>query len=199
MQINSNLNRLSKNKIRQDMRFKRRQLSFIKQQQAAILLRQNLIKNKHVQQAQNIGVYFALNGEISLKPFIAWSFLQHKNIYVPRIQTYPKKLLQFVRYKQGDLLLPAKYQILQPKTKFKAQAICTLDVILLPLVAFDDSGKRLGMGGGFYDRLLAQIHPKAKPYLIGIAYSFQQVLNLPTDTWDIPLNAVITDANSFAF
>ena len=68
-----------------------------------------------------------------------------------------------------------------------------LDVILMPLVGFDNDGNRLGMGGGYYDRTLAYTrHAIKKPVLIGVAHDLQRVDRLPYASWDIPLNAIVT-------
>jgi 5-formyltetrahydrofolate cyclo-ligase len=76
-----------------------------------------------------------------------------------------------------------------------------LDVVLMPLVGFDRTGARLGMGGGFYDATFAfkqklstgSKTSTGKPALIGLAHACQQVESLATDTWDIPLFAIATD------
>ena len=67
-------------------------------------------------------------------------------------------------------------------------------MIGLPLVAFDERGNRLGMGGGFYDRTLAfSRRPGQKPVLIGCAYAFQEIRMLPAESWDIPLQFIATE------
>jgi 5-formyltetrahydrofolate cyclo-ligase len=71
-----------------------------------------------------------------------------------------------------------------------------LDVIVAPLVAFDRSGRRLGMGGGWYDRTLGfrRFHASfRRPWFIGLAYGFQEVARLEADAWDVPMDAVITE------
>ena len=71
-----------------------------------------------------------------------------------------------------------------------------LDVVLMPLVAFDESGNRLGMGGGFYDQTFSYKSRAAnvsKPLLIGVAYEFQRVDLLPTNWWDIGLDGIVTE------
>ncbi len=71
-----------------------------------------------------------------------------------------------------------------------------LDVVLVPLVGFDDAGNRLGMGGGFYDRHFSFLRSRThfrRPRLIGVAYEMQRLPKLPTDPWDVPLWAVVTD------
>jgi len=73
-------------------------------------------------------------------------------------------------------------------------------VILLPLVGFDRSGGRLGMGGGFYDRTLSYKTrtPKRPPILLGLAHNCQEVPQLSTASWDIPLQAIITDRRLYS-
>ena len=73
-----------------------------------------------------------------------------------------------------------------------------VDLLLLPLVAFDSAGTRLGMGGGFYDRSFAFLRDPAyqgkRPYLLGLAYTFQKTPDLLLrELWDVPLNAVATE------
>ena len=67
------------------------------------------------------------------------------------------------------------------------------DVVLAPLVAFDEHGSRLGQGGGYYDRTLGAIAPEFRPIMIGIAHSFQQVDHVPAESWDVPLDAIVTE------
>ncbi len=72
-----------------------------------------------------------------------------------------------------------------------------LDLICMPLVAFDRQGNRLGMGGGFYDRSLAYRRGRQswhKPRLLGIAHALQEVAELEPRPWDIPLSGVATEA-----
>lgn len=89
-----------------------------------------------------------------------------------------------------------RYGILEPQLNCShVSPVAQLDMILMPLVAFDSKGNRLGMGGGFYDRTLAHL-PKNKaqrPTLIGIAHQCQFVDALPVASWDIPLDYIITD------
>src|SRR5205814_709954 len=71
-----------------------------------------------------------------------------------------------------------------------------VDLVLLPVVAFDARGNRLGRGAGFYDRSLAfRRHRRhlQRPHLLGLAHDFQRVAAVPVDAWDVPLDGVITD------
>lgn len=70
-----------------------------------------------------------------------------------------------------------------------------IDVVLLPLLAFDGAGNRLGMGGGYYDRSLAGCRQRTlkRPLRVGLAFSWQQADSLPAQPWDVPLHAVVTE------
>ncbi len=72
------------------------------------------------------------------------------------------------------------------------------DVVLAPLVAFDETGRRLGQGGGYYDRAITKTGA-ARPVLVGVAHAFQRVDELPDERWDVPLDAVVTDAGILEF
>jgi 5-formyltetrahydrofolate cyclo-ligase len=88
-----------------------------------------------------------------------------------------------------------RYAILEPK--LNCGQICPLpelDILLMPLVAFDEQGNRLGMGGGYYDRTLAKHYAeqREKPKLIGLAHDCQKVESLPIEAWDVPLQQILT-------
>jgi 5-formyltetrahydrofolate cyclo-ligase len=71
------------------------------------------------------------------------------------------------------------------------------DILLVPLLAFDKNRNRLGYGGGFYDRTIAYLRQFQPLMAVGIAYSFQEVENVPTGTHDIALDQVVTEVNVF--
>jgi 5-formyltetrahydrofolate cyclo-ligase len=74
-----------------------------------------------------------------------------------------------------------------------------LDLIVLPLVAFDGSGRRLGMGGGYYDRWLARARPWRRPLRVGLAFAAQEVPAVPAGARDARLDAVVTERGSRRF
>ena len=91
---------------------------------------------------------------------------------------------------------PNRFGIAEPELgKNPTAPVWTLDIILLPLVAFDRAGNRMGMGGGFYDRTLARLNNSAmeRPLLIGLAHHCQEVEHLQAQSWDIPLDIIATD------
>ncbi|MED6100638.1 5-formyltetrahydrofolate cyclo-ligase [Klebsiella pneumoniae] len=103
---------------------------------------------------------------------------------------------------QPDTLLSRQHirqQIREPKLDVRdVLPLAELDVLVTPLVAFDVSGQRLGMGGGFYDRTL-QNWQQYRLQPVGYAHDCQQVDSLPSEEWDIPLPAVITPGKTWCW
>ena len=187
--------RINRDAIRQHIRQQRKKLTKQEQQQAAQQLEQQLTKLSEVLKAQHIAIYLSNDGELDTTLFIQWCWKQNKHVYLPVLHPFTKKHLLFFQYTQKTSMKKNKFGIPEPKLNIKT--LCPLpqiDVLFMPLVAFDTQGNRLGMGGGFYDRTLAnyQQDPPKKPLLFGLAHNCQQVDEVPIDSWDIPLQKIIT-------
>jgi 5-formyltetrahydrofolate cyclo-ligase len=89
-----------------------------------------------------------------------------------------------------------RYGIAEPAVDVNRHiSLLSVSLVLLPLVAFDDAGGRLGMGGGYYDRFLGALPTGLRPRLVGLAHEIQRSpVPLPADNWDIPLDDIITEA-----
>jgi len=98
-----------------------------------------------------------------------------------------KSPLHFRTWREGDALIVHPFGMHEPP---ESAARVTPDVLLIPLLAFDAQGTRLGYGGGFYDRTLASLATKRA---IGIAYAGQEVAQLPCHDHDHPLDSVVTE------
>lgn len=182
----------AKRQLRQDKRQLRRRLSPQQQQQASQKLLQQLRRLPEYRRAKRIAGYIANDGEISLSELFRHAKLKNKSSYLPVVKATGK--MQFYRYYPGQFLRSNHFGIGEPSHRRGPQNISDLDIIFLPLVAFDRSGRRLGMGGGFYDRTLqTHLRNQARPLLIGLAHSLQETGAVPTDSWDIPLDLIITD------
>lgn len=144
--------------------------------------------------AKKIALYLATDGELDAQPMIEWCWQQGIDTYLPVIHPFSKGQLLFLHYAPTTPLVHNQYKILEPR--LDKQMICPvadLDIIFTPLVAFDEQGQRLGMGGGYYDRTLAPWESKSSgPIAIGLAHDCQQVSALPTESWDIPLSTIMT-------
>jgi len=184
---------MDKTQIRQQMRKLRQNLSSEQQQLAATQLGEIMATLDVFKACKRFACYLANDGEIDPLCLIHDAMTQHKHCYLPILGK--NDVMRFARYFPGCDTHLNRYGIDEPITEDILSA-GELDLILLPLVAFDLRGNRLGRGKGYYDRTLAQIEAP-KPFLMGLAHTFQQVDNLPHDEWDIALNALCTDQQYF--
>lgn len=202
----------SRTQLRQTIRQRRQKLSATAQQQAAESLKKRLICHPRVITAKRIALYLSTDGELNTLPFIEWCWQHNKQIYLPVIHPFSKGQLLFLCYEKHTTMVRNQYKILEPKLNMTKLCLPTkLDLLFTPLVAFDNTGARLGMGGGFYDRTLAHWYKNhSQPntnktnntstfYPIGLAHNCQQVSSIPTEYWDIPLPEIITPSKHFTF
>ena len=175
------------------MRYKRQHINSIE-----YLNSQQKITNKTLQfidqlSVKNIAIFLSFDGEISTKNIIKQLWENKKNIFLPVLHPFSKGHLLFLAYTPSTPMIKNKFGILEPQLNVQnILPIEELDIIFTPLVAFDKDNNRLGMGGGFYDRTLQ--YTKIYHFIsVGLAYKWQQVNKLPIESWDQPLNYIITD------
>ena len=193
-------NTLQRQQLRRHIRQLRRQLSPAAQQQAATALVTQTLNLAQVASSQHIALYLANDAELDTFPLIQALWQQGKQVYLPVLHPFSAGYLLFMQYQQDTLLYPNKFGIPEPLPAcHRLRPVNQLDLIFTPLVAFDAAGNRLGMGGGFYDRTLAQLHPDSHCQVIGLAHNCQQVETVPTEAWDIPLKQIITPDHCFDF
>ncbi|WP_097355908.1 5-formyltetrahydrofolate cyclo-ligase [Candidatus Enterovibrio escicola] len=180
--------------LRKLIRTKRRALSIEKQRVAACELLTHFQNFEVVRCANYIAFYLSVDGELGTQPLIQYCWRQGKAVYLPVIHPFSNGNLLFLHYCPNTDLIPNRYGILEPKFNVsEVLSVSKLDIICTPLVAFDGSGQRLGMGGGYYDRTLASWwNMGAGPHALGLAYDFQQVEILPVEAWDVPLSSILT-------
>lgn len=182
--------------LRQTMRRQRARLSIAQQHQAAQSLTRHLKSHLPFRRAQHIGTYLAQNGELDTLPALAQHQHRQQVLYLPAITLKPEPAIHMRKWLPGERMLTNIFAIDEPPPHpgHRSRPAWALDILLIPLVAFDDAGNRLGMGGGFYDRLLSEFTGRpTRPLLIGIGYQFQRVEKVPAEPWDMPLDRVITD------
>lgn len=183
---------LQRQEIRQQVRHLRRAMTDEQQAQAAEQLAELALNYAPVTAARNIALFLSVDGELNTRPLIARLWHLKKAVYLPVLHPFSPGNLLFLRYSPDTPLLPNKLRIPEPPLDIR-QLITfdQLDLMLVPLVAFDQHGQRLGMGGGFYDRTLQNWRQHG--FLpVGVAHDCQQVDNLPVAEWDVPLPAVMT-------
>jgi len=142
-----------------------------------------------------IAAYLPMGGELDPQPLMQALGKSGNHICLP-VCTDEDGPLVFRRYKQNDALLPDEMGIAAPRAT--AHQV-TPDIVLLPLLAFDGQGNRLGRGGGFYDRTLAVLKKRGDCRFIGLAFDMQMVDKCPTAPHDEALHAVLTPSKRHDF
>ena len=179
----------SKQILRQQYQAQRLQLSTQQRATAAQCISHRLSQLSCFQQAESIGIYSSIFGEVDTNPIRKIAYLQHKSCYFPIITT--KNILKFLPTTMDTIFHKNKFGILEPNMPHNQAILANqLDLLCLPLVAFDQYGTRLGMGKGYYDKTLSKDKPN---YCIGLAYELQYHPMLPRDPWDVPLSMIITE------
>lgn len=141
--------------------------------------------------ARTIGFYCAFGSEVETRAMMKATFERGKKIFLPTINPQDKSMTYSEHNGDLDNLVCNFYGILEPQGPPQTSQI--LDLIIVPGLAFDRRGRRLGYGAGYYDRFLKQVRAKT----IGIAFSEQMHTSLPANRYDVPVNIVITDKSTF--
>lgn len=182
-----------KQTIRQSCQLVRKKLSFDYQRKVSAMVCDNIRKLEEYRYAKRIALYQSVNGEIDLGNLWRSAPLQGKYCYFPTLNE--DNTLCFLPATPASTFQTNRFGIDEPHIDRElALAPDQLDLILTPLLAFDQKGTRVGMGAGYYDRTLASCRPKI---LAGVAYEFQRQSFIETQAWDVPLDMVITESNIY--
>lgn len=190
-----------KRSLRQQMRRQRRSLSPSQQRIAAIGVRNRIRNQLWFLKARHIALYLPNDGEIDPTPLLKLCWEMGKKVYLPVLHPIRHNRLWFINYTPKTAMSPNRFGIPEPSLqKHPRRPAWAMDLVMLPLVAFDADGNRMGMGGGFYDRTFGY-KLKGKGIrgarLIGLAHEFQRVGELPVQPWDVPLFGIVTDQASY--
>lgn len=187
--------------IRKQIRLRRQQLSATDQHHASLAITNNLSNSHLFRNSQRIAGFLSNDSEPDLTPLMQLAWQQKKQWLLPIIGLPNVNHLWFAPYKENEPLVTNRFGIGEPDTPLHdATRSYGLDLVLMPLVAFDTSGNRLGMGKGYYDRTLKFLRLRRhwrKPRLVGIAYELQKFEQLPSQSWDIPLDAIVTEKSIY--
>ena len=188
----------SKRKLRSRLRARRRALSTANQFLNAHALQRNFLRTLAPLRFQSFAAYLPADGEIDTRPLLDKLFELDKSVALPvlhrSIGSAHQLRMSFAPVGPETAVVPGAFGLLEPAhTNIKRTFIP--DVLLMPAVAIDHSGTRLGMGGGFYDRYLAQ-PGYVRALRIGLVHDLQMLPpheSLPRDQWDQPLDAALSN------
>ena len=170
----------------------RRRLAAVRGGDAARRVRDLLLAEFDPAPSTPIAGYWPLAEELDVRPALQALFERHCRCLLPAV-IGPDQALVFRHWQPGDQLRTTAFGVREPDP---VRPAVDPRIMLVPLIAFDDAGHRLGFGGGFYDRTLAALRhrPKGPPLAaIGVAFACQQVDSVPHDGFDQPLDGVVTE------
>lgn len=183
--------------LRQNLAERRRALSPQQRFLAAQGLRRNLEQLPEYHTDARVAGYWAIDGELPLNLVIPPLQSRGQQFLLPLLPEPGKDPhLRFAPWSSGEEVQPNRYGIPEPVAPKTWYEPFQLDLVLVPLLAFDRRGHRLGYGGGYYDRSFAflkeQVRP-TEPLLVGVAYAFQELDEIQAEAWDVPLDFIVTD------
>ncbi|WP_266158887.1 5-formyltetrahydrofolate cyclo-ligase [Dyella silvatica] len=180
--------------LRQQLAERRRALTPQQRIAAAQGLRRSLEQLPEYLTDTRVAGYWACDGELPLNLVMAPLATRGQQFLLPLIGD--DRSLRFAPWTSGEDVQPNRYGIPEPVAPREWLAPFQLDLVLVPLLAFDRRGHRLGYGGGYYDRsfsfLREQVRP-TEPLLVGIGYDFQELPAIDAESWDVPLDYIATD------
>ncbi len=182
---------LLKRTQRRDLRRLRALIPAHERRRAAERAARQALQWLRVRPRRTVAVYLSAGSELDTQPLIAGLRHAGHRVCVPVV--LPNAGLRFVELAPSTRLRRNHLGICEPETARAPIRHAQLDAILMPLVGFDHEGRRLGAGGGYYDRYLARPRRGKRPQRIGYAFAMQGVERLPDDPWDIRLDAIITE------
>jgi 5-formyltetrahydrofolate cyclo-ligase len=148
--------------------------------------------------AGSVAAFWPFDGEPDLVPLLRQLADDGIELALPVVAPGRGGGMTFHDWRPGTAMLESGYGIPEPQGT-PVRPARELDLIIMPLAAFDRRGNRLGMGAGYYDRYLATGRDSVTPLRTGVAYSLQEAEHIEPDPWDVPLHGVVTEKGWLEF
>lgn len=172
-----------------------RDLAWRADPEAGLALKRHLTEALAMPPGIAVSGYWPLEGEIDVRPALAGYHAEGHPIGLPVVVAKGEPLV-FRRWQPGEELVMGRFRVLTPSER---AAEITPQILLVPLLAFDPDGYRLGYGGGFYDRTLAKLRQHGQILAVGVAYAAQETAFVPRGPYDQPLDLIVTERAVFSF
>jgi len=183
----------NKNKLRRKILKARRKLPFAEREALSEALAAKLFALPQWQDANRVGLYAHLPGEVMTDGIIEQAWAEGKQVALPRVveemaeDQQPIVALEWYHVRRVDELEPGAYGVREPRTTLPLLDSASFDLLLVPGVVFDRAGNRIGFGKGFYDRTLAGFNG----YTVALAFACQIVDSVPVEPWDQKVQMII--------
>ena len=185
--------------LRKEVLEKRNNLDFNKKEEMDKEILKKFYETQYYKKAKKIFIYISYSSEINTKEIINKALKDNKKIYIPRTE-FKTRHMDAVEITSLDNLVESTYGILEPSKEAPYIDPNELDLIVVPGVAFDRNGGRMGYGAGFYDRYFKKIKKEniKKIVKLALAYEIQMLNEVPMNEQDVPVDYIITE-NEFIY
>jgi len=185
-----------KKRIRKEILGKRGALTEREVREHSLLIKEKLFGLREFKDAKLIMFYVSFRNEVRTEEMIEEAMASGKKIALP-VTTPKKDMRPYLVFNLREDLAPGCFGIPEPKECPDREVNAKdIDMIVVPGVAFDREGGRIGFGQGFYDRFLHSILPR--PFCVGLAFELQVLETLPLEKYDETLDAIITERQIYA-
>ena len=183
-----------KKALRKEILAKRNIMDAIEKEEKDRKILDEFYESNYYREAKNIFIYISYDSEVNTKGIIKKALRDNKKIYVPRTE-FKTRLMDAVEITSLNNLIESEYGILEPSVEEPHIDPNEIDLIVVPGVAFDRNGGRMGYGAGFYDRYFKKISKDnmKKVIKLALAYDFQILEKIPMNEQDVPVNYIITE------
>ncbi len=185
---------ITKSELRSEYRARRSAITRAQRQAWSAELNRHLLAAAELREAKCVAAYLAFDAEPDIRFTLTQLHRRGVRLMLPVLPDDIDDILTFRAWTPATPLNTNRYGISEPRGT-PDMPLERADVVLMPLVAFDLCGTRLGMGAGLYDRTLSA-NP-TRGHRVGVAWSVQEAQQLPKDSWDVPLDAVATESGWF--
>ena len=177
--------------LRQDILMRRRQMTPEEWRGKSSTIVEKILQIKRILEFETYHVYFPINNEVDIRTLIEILWKQKKRVVMPRT-LFEEKALAHYQVKSFEDLEPTFFHMQEPRTDLSLYE-GPVDLIIVPGVAYDKRGNRMGYGGGFYDRFLSQ----KKALTLAPAFDYQMTESLPVEKHDTPVKSIITETAAY--
>jgi len=181
---------LLKERIRRELLEKRRSMAFEDVYRMSLRIQKRFLKSRLFRSAARLSLYSSFQNEALTDDIFQEAAKEGKEVYYPRVVDGEDRHLAFFKVAELKGLSPGRYDILEPPEKDERIDPAAFDLVVVPGVAFDKHGSRLGYGKGYYDRALKAFNCG----IIGLAYDFQVLeTEIPAESHDVRVSVIITE------
>ena len=171
----------------------RRAMSSGERTAASATICERVVRSHEFRSCKLLGAYLPMRDEVDTTLIVERAWRAQKRVFVPVTDTHGT--MNFCEISPDTVVARNRYGLWEPVAGVLIDTR-DLDIVITPVVAFDDDGRRIGMGGGYYDRCFHFLRNRRKwlrPKLIGVAFACQESTAITNDSWDVPLYSVVTE------